>query len=391
MRYYALLLLFMVAVACSQRKEERVVTPWGEVNDTIPSGDDFDLDDILRNGELIMLTVSGPETYYDYHGKALGMQYMLCQRFAERIGVGLRVEVCRDTAEVLRKIEDGDGDIGALMIPRGIKGYKDSLLFCGPNIDSLGIQWIVTKEKPELAEALNNWYIPKMLLEVKEEEGFLLSAKSVKRRMFSPMLDRKGGIISHYDGLFMAYAQPIRWDWRLLAAQCYQESTFDPQATSWAGACGLMQIMPGTAAHLGLPMSKIYEPEHNIAAATKYLAELEQKFEDIRDRYERVNFILACYNGGYHHIRDAMALTQKNGKNPRRWEDVSEYVLKLSTPQYYNDTVVKHGYMRGNETVDYVMRIRNRWQSYRGVKSPHGGFSGVPRKATHQRKKKYSI
>ena len=69
---------------------------------------------------------------------------------------------------------------------------------------------------------------------------------------------------------------------------------------------------------------------------------------------ERMSFTLAGYNGGPFHIRDAMALAKKNGKDPYRWADVSEFVLKLQQPEYYRDPVVKYGYMRGSETVDYV-------------------------------------
>lgn len=74
-------------------------------------------------------------------------------------------------------------------------------------------------------------------------------------------------------------------------------------------------------------------------------------------------------------MRDAMALARKYGRNPRRWADVSEFILKLSQPQYYTDPVVRSGYMRGSETVDYVMRIRNRWAQYRGAAGP-GRVSG---------------
>ena len=319
-------------LACGPKQEEKVVAPWGEVIEETEIPDAFDLIQIQQHGEMIMLTQTGPDSYYDYHGKALGIHYMLCQRLAEHLGVSLRVEVCRDFAEIHRKIASGDGDIAI-------------------ESDSTGLHWIVSADKPVLSDTVRKWYQPIMLAEVKKEEDFLLSAKSVTRRVFSPMLNKKGGVISHYDSFFMTYAQTIRWDWRLMAAQCYQESTFDPQARSWAGACGLMQIMPSTADHLGLPQGKIYDPESNIAAAAKYIGELESKLGDIRERSERANFVLACYNGGYHHIRDAMALTEKYGGNPRRWNDVSRYVLLLAQPQYYNDPVVKYGYMRGSETM----------------------------------------
>ena len=53
----------------------------------------------------------GPETYYDYRGRHLGTQYMLAQRFADKIGVSLRMEVCRDSAEMIRRLLDGEADL----------------------------------------------------------------------------------------------------------------------------------------------------------------------------------------------------------------------------------------------------------------------------------------
>ena len=122
-----------------------------------------------------------------------------------------------------------------------------------------------------------------------------------------------------------------------------------------------MQIMPRTADHLGLSRTEIYDPERNIAAAAKYIYELSKHFSDVSNPIERSYYVLASYNGGYFHIRDAMALARKYGRNPYSWSDVREFVLRLSTPPYYNDPVVKYGYMRGHETVDYVSRIVDRW------------------------------
>ncbi len=373
---YSVLLAVILLVSCVEKKQEKVVTPWGQVlgeeTDSIGASDDFDLREIQHSGQLILATINGPQTYYDYHGKLLGTQYLLVQRLADKIGVGIRVEVCKDSTELAAKFAEGEVDIVAWPTPGEIEANP---------------------EKPLLAKELKDWYKPELIDEVKREETALLTVRRVKRHVFSPMLDRKGGVISHYDRLFMQYSQPIRWDWRLMAAQCYQESTFDPNAVSFAGAKGLMQIMPGTADVLGLPRDKMNDPEQNIAAAAKYLGQLEAKFGDIRDRVERTNFILASYNGGILHIRDAMALAQRDGKNPHRWRDVSEYVLKLSTPKYYNDPIVKHGYMRGTETVDYVSKIRQRHQGYMGVKvktAPLGFHPSQPRKSG-KRKNKYDI
>ena len=338
--------------------------------DSVNVSEDFDLRDIQTSGELIMATLSGPDTYYDYHGRELGTQYLICQHFADSLGVRLRVDVCRDSLELVRKLQEGEVDLVAWATPGRIDADAN---------------------KPELVEELKAWYQPSFVEAARKEETTLLTVKKVKRRIFSPMLDKKSGVISHYDAYFMTYSRDIRWDWRLLAAQCYQESTFDPKAVSFAGAKGLMQIMPATADLLGLPRDKMYDPEQNIAAAAKYLGQLEGKFSDIRNRVERTNFVLASYNGGIHHIRDAMALAQRAGKNPHVWREVSDYVLKLASPQYYNDPIVKHGYMRGSETVDYVDKIRQRHQGYMGVKSPHIGFHpSQPRKAD-KRKSKYDI
>ena len=367
---YALMgALLALLLSCTQ-KQERIVTPYGSVLDSVNVSEDFDLAEIQTNGELIMATLNGPETYYDYHGKSLGTQYLICQQFADSLGVRLRVDVCRDSAELVQKLRSGDVDLVAWAKP----GQIDA-----------------DPEKTDLVEALRLWNRPSRVDAARQEETALLTVKKVRRRIFSPMLDKNKGIISNYDGYFQQYSRDIRWDWRLMAAQCYQESTFDPKAVSFAGAKGLMQIMPGTADHLGVARDKLYDPETNIAAAAKLIKELQQAFSDIRDHYERTNFVLASYNGGSHHIRDAMALARRDGKNASRWAEVAPYVLKLATAQYYNDPIVKYGYMRGSETVDYVEKIRSRHVSYQGVRSPHVGFHpSQPRKAD-KRKNKFDI
>ena len=278
---YALYALFLLA-ACADKKPQQELTPWGTPVGEMEYADNSDgadgdekkpastnkglsLEDIQANGELIMLTVNGPTTYYDYHSHGMGLQYLLCEKFAQQIGVSLRVEECKDTAEMVSKLEKGEGDVIAVPLPR--KQTRGKLLFCGVTPDSTRTQWAVQSGNKSLADTLNGWFKPKLIAQVKQEESWLLSSASVRRHVYSPFLNRSKGVISRYDHLFQRYSGTARMDWRLMAAQCYQESCFDPNAKSWAGACGLMQIMPGTAAHLGLPMSMIHEPEANVAAA----------------------------------------------------------------------------------------------------------------------------
>lgn len=377
---FAFVACFML-LSCSQKKEQPELTPWGtpvgesEVSEEPPSlssSKGLSLDDIVAGGELIMLTVNGPTTYYEYHGHGMGLQYLLCEKFAQQIGVSLRVEACKDTAEMVSKLQKGEGDV--IAVPLSKKEAKGGVLFCG--VKSEKQQWAVAVGNQSLADTLNGWFKPQLIAEVKKEESFLLSTQSIRRHVYSPFLNRSKGVISKYDRLFQMYSGVARMDWRLMAAQCYQESCFDPQAKSWAGACGLMQIMPATAAHLGLPMSQVHEPEANVAAAARYMAELQGHFSDIGDPAQRILFALAAYNGGFHHVRDAMTLARKHGRNSHNWGEVREFVLRLSQPGYYTDPVVKYGYMRGSETAEYVDRIRARWADYCGVAGGGRGFSG---------------
>ena len=399
--YLSALFALILLVGCSSNKNQPEVTPWGTTIGEGGSSDDesnakgFSYDDIVNNGEMIMLTVNGPTTYYDYHSHGMGVQYLLCEKFAEKIGVSLRVEECKDTAEMISKLEKGEGDVIAVPLPR--KDTKGKLLFCGVTPDSTRTQWAVQEGNKSLADSLNHWFRPYMIAKVRQEENWLLSSQSIKRHVYSPFMNRSKGLISRYDHLFQKYSGQARMDWRLMAAQCYQESCFDPNAKSWAGACGLMQIMPSTAAHLGLPMDLIHQPEPNIAAAAKYMAELQGHFSDIRDPEQRILFALASYNGGMFHIRDAMALTRKHGGDPTNWYAVREFILRLSSPSYYKDPVVKYGYMRGSETAGYVDRIKSRWDEYCGTAgggrrviapSVGNGFHGLPTEAKHRNKYK---
>ena len=114
--------MMLISVGCrSQHKQSAPL--WDDAADSTDA-EGFDLGQIQANGELIMLTVNGPETYYDFRGRQMGVQYMLCQRFADKIGVRLRVEECRDTTEMVRRLAKGDGDIVACQL-RGTQGQEE--------------------------------------------------------------------------------------------------------------------------------------------------------------------------------------------------------------------------------------------------------------------------
>jgi membrane-bound lytic murein transglycosylase F len=174
-------------------------------------------------------------------------------------------------------------------------------------------------------------------------------------------------IISPWDYKIKSISDSLKWDWRLLASLIYQESRFDPNVRSWAGACGLMQVMPETGKNFGIDI--MVSPENNLKAGMLYINYLQDFFnKKIQDSTERLKFILAAYNAGAGNIMDAMKLAEKNGKNPLLWdENVAIWLQKKSEPEYYNDPVVKNGYCRGDEPVKFVSQVLERYSEYKTI------------------------
>lgn len=395
--FFLLLGTLLGSSACHEQEEKRI-SPLGTTDDdnSQEQSSAFDLEDIQEAGELIAVTLSGPDTYFEYRGKGFGLQFELAEKFAVSVGARLRMETARDTAEMFRRLKQNEVDLIALEIPQ--KMLKDQELaqagvWYGADSTANGKkQWVIRKDAQFLAEALNNWYKPEIRSALAESDRKrYANGGGVKRHVRAPFMNRQKGIISPYDQHFIRHSKAIGWDWRLMAAQCYQESGFDPQAISWAGARGLMQIMPETAAHLGLPANQMHNPELNIQAAAQYLNELNSRFSDIPGRTDRLQFVLAAYNGGPGHVRDAMTLARKHGQDDRVWQNVAPYILKLSQPAYYNDPDVRFGYLRGSETYNYVNSILQRWDRYRrgtgGGGTPLTPYSTKPRAPRHFKSK----
>ena len=225
--------------------------------------------------------------------------------------------------------------------------------------------WAVRKDCPQLAEAADKWYAANVISPeyTASMKRYFEISKSIPH---SPILSLREGRISHYDHLFKKYAKEIGWDWRLLASLAYTESNFDTTAVSWAGARGLMQLMPRTARAMGVPPGKEQNPEESIKAAVKYIAATDRSLQAVADKQERIHFILASYNAGLGHINDAMALAEKYGKNKTVWKNnVENYILLKSNEEYFTDPVCRNGYFRGIETYNFVRDITERYQSYK--------------------------
>lgn len=217
--------------------------------------------------------------------------------------------------------------------------------------------WAVDPSRRCLADSIDSWMT--QAEPVKAQKELLKRYFQLAKIAGNPYtnIDFTDGTISKYDNIFRRYAGHIGWDWRMLAAQAYTESRFNPRARSFAGARGLMQIMPRTGRAYGLRNAN--DPEQSVRAAVSLLADLDRLLEPkVPDPTERLKFVLAAYNGGIGHVFDAIRLAEKHGLDPQLWDgNVAEAALMLANPVYYNDNVVKYGYLRGRETTDYVDRI----------------------------------
>lgn len=229
------------------------------------------------------------------------------------------------------------------------------------------IAWGVRKSSTALLDTINYW-----MDSIKTTRYFAVTYNkyyknryAYKRRVTSHYILMEGGNISSYDEIIKEYSQKLNWDWRLMASQIYQESQFKPNAKSWAGAVGLMQLLPTTGKMFGV--TNLFDPKFNIKAGTKFLISLDKYWRKfIADSTERIKFVLASYNIGRGHIDDARKLAEKYGVNPNVWKDnVEYYLLQKSKPKYYNDEVVRNGYCRGKETVKYVREIFERYEHYK--------------------------
>ena len=282
------------------------------------------------------------------------------------------VEVDESSDRLIQKLSEGEiaFTVAAENVAALKSGEYTNLIIKPPIGPPEPVVWAVRRNSPQLLAQLNQW------LAAKRKSGLLatlyrkyfLDRRAYTARTNSPFLTAETGTLSPYDDWFREYAPIPGWDWRLIAAQAFQESRFNPRAHSWAGAVGLMQIMPRTARQLH---ANAADPKQSVEAACRYLWTIDEQWKEIKSDSERIKFILASYNVGTGHVQDAVRLAEKNGDDPNSWLDVSYWLIRKSKRSVYNDPVVKHGFARGTEPVAYVDQILTRWKNYKEfVKEP---------------------
>ncbi len=471
---WGLLALILIPISCRQSTIGR--------NDEPLKREEFiaeiDLDEIKARGYITAIMDNSSTGLFIYRGKTMGYEYELLKRYADELGVELRIDITQNLGEGFHKLNTGVGDImaynltvtkerknrisfthyhnlqhqvliqrkpenwrelkyheieaalirnpieliGKEVVVRDHSSYYDRLVNLSDeiggdiiitpgetqmeteqfirmvaegeidytvaendiaqvnaryhrNIDiktaisfPQQIAWGVRKNSNDLLNSLNSW-----ILEMRKTADYYViydkyfkSSKASLVRSRSKFSTIGGGHISPYDSLIKEAARELGWDWRLLAAQVYQESKFNRKAKSWAGAIGLMQVLPRTAKEYGV--KDLTKPQQNIYAGMKHLQWLQGLWEkDIADEEDRLKYVLASYNVGRGHVLDAMRLSEKYGKDPKIWENTREFLLKKSYSKYFNDPVVEFGYCRGAEPVGYVDDILANFSNYKAI------------------------
>jgi membrane-bound lytic murein transglycosylase F len=297
---------------------------------------------------------------------------MRLENLSEEIGSDIIIKedsINTETESLIRRVAMGEIDytVANHMVAQVNAAYYENIdvatVLSLPN----QVSWGVRKNSTGLETALNEW-----LTKIKKEATFMIiynryykSPRTSLMRLQSDYSSLGGRQLSQYDDLIKDGAKKLGWDWRLLASVVYQESHFIPTGESWAGAKGLMQLMPETAKRFGA--SDLNDPTQSIKAGVAYLQFLDKYWlNKVPDVNERLKFILSSYNAGLSHIIDAHKLAEKYGKDPSRWEgNVQTLLLKKSDPKYYRDPVVTVGYCKCEEPVNYVRQVLERYEQYR--------------------------
>ncbi|MEE9431008.1 MAG: transporter substrate-binding domain-containing protein [Melioribacteraceae bacterium] len=293
------------------------------------------------------------------------------KNLSNEIGSEIKIIEADDSLSIEDLIKQvADGKIDYTVSDENIadlnKAYFDNIDTGTPISFTQKISWAVRKGNSELLNKLNEW-----ITEFKKTKDFHViydryykQKRYYKYRRGSQYFLTKDGKISPYDLLIKKYAKQFGYDWRLLASIIFAESGFDPKAKSWAGAVGLMQLLPETAKSYG--NFNLTDPEENIKVGVKYLSWLDKYWKQkILDNSERIKFILSSYNIGFGHVEDAQRLAEKYGANEKVWKNnVEKYLLKKSNPKFYNDEVVKNGYCNCKETIRYVNDVLQKYKEY---------------------------
>lgn len=245
------------------------------------------------------------------------------------------------------------------------------------------LAWAVAPgEDPSLLQAINAFLdkaqADKTLQQLKERYyGHAEVLGYVGTYTFARHLQQR---LPRYEQHFLKAADNYKVDWRLLAAIGYQESMWQPEATSKTGVRGLMMLTQRTAQAMGV--ANRLDPKQSIHGGARYFTEVHAGLPDSIKEPDRTWFALAAYNVGGGHLEDARKLTAAAGLNPNKWLDVKKILPRLAQKQWYTKT--RYGYARGGEPVHFVNNIRRYYDILTWVTQPQLEGSQVADRGLHQ-------
>jgi membrane-bound lytic murein transglycosylase F len=273
-------------------------------------------------------------------------------------GTDFEIQLHEDepTEELIQKVADGEIEItvaDSYIALINQRNYPGAVVKAAISDDQM-LGWAVHPQAQRLLEKINSFFkrikaSGKFDRIYNKYYGEIDDFDYVDLSVFHRRLKTR---LSRYSPFIKAAAKKHGFDWRLIAAQIYQESHLNPRAKSHAGAKGLMQLLPSTAESLGV--RDIYNPVENINAGVGHLRMLYDQFEDA-DGQDRILITLAAYNIGIGHIQDARSLAAKMNLDPERWSSLAKTLPLLTYQKYYKNS--DYGYCRGTEPIRYIKQI----------------------------------
>jgi Transglycosylase SLT domain len=288
--------------------------------------------------------------------------YDLLNRFASDLGVSLRERPAASDNEAAQQLRSGMADVALLSTAyQDGSGVVPAHPCVGPErAGSKRVGLFLRSDSPKLAGLLAG--AARRIADAERSEAlYRIYCRYDPGEEPPPPQLPLAGQISRYAGVIAKYAGEAGFDWRLVAALIFEESSFEEKAVSAAGAKGLMQLMPWIPAEVGV--ANVSAPEANIQAGILYLRRLSDQFSDARAK-DRLAMVLAAYMLGPGHVVDAQDMARELGLDPQSWQRGLEQTLPLLEDERFNGHC-RLGAAHGRQAVDYVNRILDRYETYR--------------------------
>jgi membrane-bound lytic murein transglycosylase F len=247
-----------------------------------------------------------------------------------------------------------------------LRAYPN-VLRVGPVTNRYTLNWVLRPEQQELRNLMQQWFQKATrqddIMRIQDHYRTFLSSLDVQDvRHFT---ERIHYVWPEYKASFKSAARHYELDWRLLGAIAFQESHWEPEARSYTGVRGLMQLTSTTAELAGIEDRT--DPQESIWGGAYYFKYLYDRLPSELHVNDRTALALAAYNLGYGHLMDAQKLAVKEGRNPNSWRDIRAMLPHLADPAYSDQ--LDFGPARGQEALDFVERVRGYYSLWRSLDS----------------------